>query len=88
MRANLLIVTMALSGAMAVPAFAAPADVTGTGGGPTTAAKAPYTTSTGSTVPRPGTIDGAEAGRIDRKTPEDKVDNSITQGICVGCAPK
>ncbi len=88
MRANQLILIAALTGAMAAPAFAAPADVTGTGGGPTTAAKAPYTTSTGATVPRPGTINTEETGSIDRVTKQDRIDNSITQGICIGCAPK
>ncbi len=88
MRANQLILIAALTGAMAVPAFAAPADVTGTGGGPTTAAKAPYTTSTGATVPRPGAINSEETGSINRVTKQDQIDNSITQGICIGCAPK
>lgn len=88
MRASTLILITALTGAMAAPAFASPADTTGTGGGPTTTAKAPYTTSTGATVPHPGTIDARETGSIDRTTKEDKIDNSITQGICIGCAPK
>jgi hypothetical protein len=88
MRANLLIVVTALTGALAGPAFAAPADVTGTGGGPTTAAKAPYTTSTGATVPNPGAVNREETGSIGRETRQDKIDNSITNGICIGCAPK
>jgi hypothetical protein len=86
MKSSLMMV--ALVGALATPALAAEADMTGTGGGPATAAKAPYTTSTGATVPRPGTIDRQEADNIDRPTRQDKIDNSITQGICIGCAPK
>lgn len=82
------ILMIVLASALSVPALAAPADTTGTGGGPATTAKAPYTTSTGATVPRPGSIDRQEAENIDRPTRQDKLDNSITQGICIGCAPK
>ncbi len=82
------ILVFTLAAGFSAAALAAPVDTTGTGGGPASTAKAPYTTSTGATVPRPGTIDRREAENIDRSTKEDRIDNSITNGICIGCAPK
>lgn len=83
-----LIAVAAIAGLAATQALAAPMDTTGTGGGPATAAKAPYTTSTGATVPRPGSVDRMETGSIDRRTNEDRVNDKVISGICIGCAPK
>ncbi|GJD35461.1 hypothetical protein [Methylobacterium aerolatum] len=82
------ILVFTLSAGVSAAAVAAPVDTTGTGGGPASTAKAPYTTSTGATVPRPGAIDRQEAENIQRPTKQDRIDNSITNGICIGCAPK
>lgn len=69
-------------------ALAAPVDQTGTGGGPASTAKAPYTTSTGATVPRAGGAGPSETGSIGRTTPNERADDHIMRGICIGCAPK
>lgn len=66
-------------------AVAQPVDQTGTGGGPVNTAKAPYTTATGATVPRPGTLD--ETQIIDEQTKDDRLDDKITREICIGCLP-
>lgn len=78
----------ALAGLVSSQALAEPTDLTGTGGGPTTAAKAPYTTATGATVPHPGALDSARTGDIDRTTRRDAVNDKVIQGICIGCGPK
>jgi len=83
-----LALTLALAGLTSMPAMAQMADTTGTGGGPASAAKAPYTASTGATVPRPGSVNQVEQGRIDKESAIEKQNDKILQGICIGCAPK
>ncbi|ACL61926.1 hypothetical protein [Methylobacterium nodulans] len=71
-----------------VPAAAqaqAEADRTGTGGGPGTTITAPYTRSTGQTVPQPGPADRALERRIDDRTREERRDDAIDSSICAGC---
>ncbi|MFE1602521.1 hypothetical protein [Methylobacterium sp. ID0610] len=60
------------------------ADRTGTGGGPGSTITAPYTSSTGQTVPRPGMDRGMER-RLDERTREERRDDAIDSSICTGC---
>lgn len=63
---------------------------TGTGGGPGSTVTAPNTSTVGRTMPPAGGDAGAAtAGESrERRTQEQKVDDKITQGICIGCGPK
>ncbi|MCF4127135.1 hypothetical protein [Methylobacterium sp. SyP6R] len=60
-------------------------DQTGTGGGPRSTITAPHTSSVGQTVPDPGSVDTRLERRIDDRTREERVDDRIDSGICVGC---
>jgi hypothetical protein len=81
-------VLLALWGAPPVPAFAQA--TTGTGGGPASTITAPNTSVTGRTMPPAGgDASASTAGdNRERRTPEQKVDDKITRGICIGCGPK
>lgn len=58
---------------------------TGTGGDVTSTSRARNTTGVGQTKP-PGAAAGGEASRdADRRTPQQKKDNEISKGICIGC---
>lgn len=81
-----LILALTASLAFAVPAFADSVSETGTGGGPTTAAKAPHTAATGQTVPSPSALNPKETGSIDRRSVNEQRNDAITNGICIGCA--
>ncbi|MBP1181958.1 hypothetical protein [Methylobacterium sp. PvR107] len=70
----------------AAPAFAQPISQTGTGGGPTSAAKAPHTAATGQTVPNPGALNANETGSIERRDATEQRNDAITRGICIGCS--
>ncbi|WP_375462431.1 hypothetical protein [uncultured Methylobacterium sp.] len=61
---------------------------TGTGGGAASTVTAPNTSDVGRTKP-PGAAAGA-ANADDRRarTPEQKKDDKIQQGICIGCGAK
>ena len=87
MRAPLMIavVTLLAVGSPAVQAQSV--SETGTGGGPTTAAKAPHTAPTGQTVPNPSALGPNETGSIERRSPNEARNNAITRSICIGCAP-
>lgn len=63
---------------------------TGTGGGPTSTVTAPNTSATGRTMPPAGGDAGAATAGDNRehRTQEQKVDDKITRGICIGCGPK
>ena len=63
---------------------------TGTGGGPTSTVTAPHTSAVGRTMPPAGGDAGAATAgdNRERRTQEQKVDDKITQGICIGCGPK
>ncbi|WP_336489497.1 hypothetical protein [Methylobacterium nigriterrae] len=83
-----LLAAALMLGALAAPAAAqAPAE-TGTGGGPASTVTAPNTSSVGRTKP-PGAAAGAAtpADRVER-TPQQKEDEKIQKGICIGCGPK
>ncbi|MEL6062227.1 MULTISPECIES: hypothetical protein [unclassified Methylobacterium] len=81
-----LILALTATFALAVPAFADPVSETGTGGGPTSTAKAPHTTATGQTVPNPRALGPNETGSIDRRSTNEERNDAITRGICIGCA--
>ncbi|MCJ2012876.1 hypothetical protein [Methylobacterium sp. J-076] len=82
------LMSLALWGGAALPAAAQA--VTGTGGGPTSTVTAPHTAPTGRTMPPAGGDAGAATAGDDRerRTPEQKTDDKITSGICIGCGPK
>jgi len=63
---------------------------TGTGGGPTSTATAPNTSAVGRTMPPAGGDAGLATTGDDRRsrTPEQKQDDKISRGICIGCGPK
>ncbi len=77
-----LVASLALWAGTAAPAFAQA--TTGTGGGPTSTVTAPNTSATGRTMP-PAATAGEPRGK---RTQEQKVDDKITRGICIGCGPK
>ncbi len=60
-------------------------DQTGTGGGPRSTITAPNTSSVGQTVPHPGGAEQRLERRIDDRTREERVDDRIDTGICIGC---
>lgn len=72
------------------PAPAAAQASTGTGGGPASTVTAPNTSATGRTMPPAGGNAGAATAgdNRERRTQEQKTDDKITRGICIGCGPK
>lgn len=85
MRTPHMLAIVALMGLAPLSALAQGVDRTGTGGGPATTARAPFTTSTGQTVPRPAALDPTETGSIQRRSRLEVRNDAITQGICIGC---
>ncbi|MCJ2050400.1 hypothetical protein [Methylobacterium sp. J-070] len=80
---------LAIAAALALGSFAAaaePVSQTGTGGGPSTAAKAPHTASTGQTVPNPSALNPNETGSIEQRDTLEQRNDAITRGICIGCS--
>ena len=68
--------------------MAQPVDRTGTGESPATTATAPNTTITGQTMPRGREISGFDVAaeqRSDNRTKQEKRDDEVTRGICIGC---
>jgi hypothetical protein len=61
-------------------------DQTGTGGGPRSTITAPNTSSVGQTVPHPGAADRRLERQIDDRTRQERVDDRIDTGICIGCS--
>ncbi len=86
MRMSTIVVMTAALALGSVPAWADPASETGTGGGPASTAKAPHTAATGQTVPNPGALNPKETGSIDRRSVNERQDDAITRGICIGCS--
>ncbi len=82
-RAVLVLATLA-------PVSALAQAVTGTGGGPTSTVTAPNTSPTGRTMPPAGGAAGLATAGEDRRdrTPVQKEDDKISNGICIGCGPK
>ncbi|GJD50908.1 hypothetical protein OPKNFCMD_3657 [Methylobacterium crusticola] len=60
-------------------------DLTGTGGGPSSTITAPYTASTGQTVPRTGRGERSMERNMDDLTRMERRDDAIDKGICTGC---
>ncbi|MGE7415518.1 hypothetical protein [Methylobacterium tarhaniae] len=60
-------------------------DQTGTGGGPRSTITAPNTSSVGQTLPPAGSADRGLERRIDDRTRQERIDDRIDSGICIGC---
>ncbi len=89
MPARPLLPTLLVLGLIApLPALAqASVSETGTGGGPASTIRAPNTTGTGQTVPKPGTLGPDETGTVTpRNRQEEKREDQIMKGICIGCS--
>jgi hypothetical protein len=80
-----IVATLMTGGAIlaALPALAQD-DMTGTGGGPDSTITAPYTRSTGQTVPS-GRGDREMEKRIDERSRMERRDDVIDRSICRGC---
>ena len=79
------ILAVSLPLALSAPASARAQAQPGTGGDAASTAKAPNPSSVGQTVPRGGsTVDV----RADQRTGQQKTDDKISSGICIGCGPK
>ncbi|TXN46470.1 hypothetical protein [Methylobacterium sp. WL7] len=61
---------------------------TGTGGGPTSTITAPHTSSVGQTMPPASGAGAATVNDRRDRTRQQIEDDKISQGICIGCAPK
>ncbi|KMO33162.1 hypothetical protein VQ02_21670 [Methylobacterium variabile] len=61
-------------------------DQTGTGGGPRSTITAPNTSSVGRTKPPSGGTDATLERRIDDRTRQERIDDQIDTGICIGCS--
>ena len=87
MPARPLLPTLLVLGLLApLPALAQVSE-TGTGGGPASTIKAPNTTGTGQTVPKPGTLGPNETGTVTPQARrEEKREDQIMKGICIGCS--
>ena len=80
----LLLGTLVLSLGSAGTALAQSPARTGTGGDVSTTTRAPNTTSVGQTKP-PGAAGGEADRNAEERTQQQKKDNAITKGICIGC---
>lgn len=61
--------------------------VTGTGGDPLSAEKAPNTTALGQTKPPSRAASPTSTKPIERRTPRQAADDAISTRICIGCRP-
>ena len=86
MRTSLTLTIATVMSLASLPALAQAVDQTGTGGGPRTTIRAPYTATTGQTVPDPRAFDPTETGSITRRNRLEERNDAITQGICIGCS--
>ena len=72
----------------AAPALAQTPSETGTGGGPSSTARAPNTTAVGQTKP-PGSAAAPESPeRRDARNDRQKDADKVLKGICIGCGAK
>jgi len=69
----------------AAAAAQAPPDRTGDGGGPRSTITAPHTNSLGVTMPRPGNADAPFERRLQDRTADERRNDRIDTGICIGC---
>jgi hypothetical protein len=72
---------------MSAGAASAQTDTTGTGGGPLSTEKAPYTTVVGQTKPPSRDASPTSVKPIARRTPRQAADSMISRRICIGCGP-
>jgi hypothetical protein len=82
MHARLLITLAALASVAAYPVLAQDGDQGRTGRSRASAARA----QTGQTVPNPSALGPNETGSIQRRTPSEQRNDTITKGICIGCS--
>ena len=83
---TLLTPLLALALLAPLPALAQVSE-TGTGGGPASTIKAPNTTGTGQTVPKPGALGPNETATVSpQMRREAKREDAIMKGICIGCS--
>lgn len=83
---SLLPPILALALLLPLPALAQVSE-TGTGGGPASTIRAPNTTGTGQTVPKPSALGPNETGTVSpRARREEKREDQIMKGICIGCS--
>jgi hypothetical protein len=68
------------------PALAQDMDQMGTGRGRASAEGAPGMVHTGRRAPNPSVLGPKETGSIQRRTPNDQRNDTITKGICIGCS--
>ncbi|SFT27534.1 hypothetical protein SAMN04487845_1403 [Methylobacterium sp. yr668] len=80
-----LVVLVLLS--LSAPALAQ-ADLTGTGGGPLSTVTAPNTTAGGVTKPPSRDASPTWRDNPDRRTRQEREDERIESGICIGCGPR
>ncbi|WP_408902969.1 hypothetical protein [Methylobacterium radiotolerans] len=86
MRTPHLIVMAMLISVTSLSVLAQTVDQTGTGGGPATTMTAPYTATTGQTVPNPSVVNPSETSSIEQRSREEERMDAITRGICIGCS--
>ncbi|TXM94344.1 hypothetical protein FV223_04960 [Methylobacterium sp. WL116] len=70
---------------LCIGSVSAQPDVTGTGGGPLSTEKAPNTTLVGQTKPPSRDASPTSVKPIDRVTPRQVADDTISTKVCVGC---
>ncbi|HEV7439329.1 MAG TPA: hypothetical protein VGN94_06845 [Methylobacterium sp.] len=71
-----------------LPASAQAPGQTGTGGSPTSTVTAPNTSAVGRTKPPGAAAGGVTPTDRNERTPQQKQDEKIQQGICIGCGAK
>lgn len=86
MRTPLLIAVATLISVASYPALAQGMDQMGTGRGGASAEGAPGMVHTGRRAPHPSVLGPQETGSILRRTQNDQRNDTITEGICIGCS--
>ncbi|GJE45064.1 hypothetical protein [Methylobacterium soli] len=85
---RLLAAALSFGALTILPAAAQAPAQTGTGGSPTSTVTAPNTSSVGRTKPPGAAAGGVAPGEQTARTPQQKQDDKIQKGICIGCGPK
>ena len=88
---GLATITTAAGLLLPITSYANPVARTGTGGSANSVTAAPYTASSGKTVPQPSAFDPTTTGSVSLQSPRRKDaatirrDSIIMKGICIGC---
>ncbi|WP_191970125.1 hypothetical protein [Methylobacterium planeticum] len=85
---RLLAAALSFGALTILPAAAQAPAQTGTGGGPASTVTAPNTSSVGRTKPPGAAAGGITPGDRTERTPQEKADDQIQKGICIGCNAK